>query len=123
MATRAEAYVGGNCRYQKVSSTWHACTGNQDGYNIFSKLSDGSTIGVNHTDAAGRPAGRRLLDLVRELDPRARSSCTTSSGTPPTFDNNYPSRDNSVTTPFDLTPNSSYTCASGRARTRRPRAR
>ncbi len=70
MATRAEAYVGGNCRYQKVSATWHACTGNQDGYNIFSKLSDGSTIGVNHIDAGGRPARGRLRDLVRERDPR-----------------------------------------------------
>jgi hypothetical protein len=45
--------------------------------------------------------------------PGPAQSCTTSSGTPPTFDNNYPNRDNSVSTPFDLTPASSYTCRVG----------
>ena len=68
--TRAETYVGGNCRYQKVSATWHACTGNQDGYNIFSKLSDGVDDRRQPHDAGGRPARRRLRDLVRERDPR-----------------------------------------------------
>ena len=114
MATRAEAYVGGNCRYQKVSSTWHACTGNQDGYNIFSKLSDGSTIGVNHIGAGRRPARRRLRDLVRERDPRPglvlhhlerhaarRSTATTRAAT------------TASPRPFDLTPASSYTCRVG----------
>jgi hypothetical protein len=49
MSTRTETYVGGTCRYQKVSMSWVTCTGNQDSNNIFSKLSDGATIGVNHT--------------------------------------------------------------------------
>ena len=113
MATRAEAYVGGNCRYQKVSSTWHACTGNQDGYNIFSKLSDGSTIGVNHTAPVVAPPAADFATWYENSIPGPASSCTTSTGTPPTFDNNYPTRDNSVTTPFDLTPTSSYTCRVG----------
>jgi hypothetical protein len=46
--------------------------------------------------------------------PGPSQSCTTSTGTPPTFDNNYPSRDNSVGTVFDLTPtNASYICRVG----------
>lgn len=37
------------------------------------------------------------------------------SGTPPTFDNNYPNRNNSVSPSFNLTPSSSYTCRVGPA--------
>ena len=113
LATRAEAYVGGNCRYQKVSSTWHTCTGNQDGYNIFSKLSDGSTIGVNHSTPVVAPPAADFATWYENAIPGPASSCSTSSGTPPTFDTNYPNRDNSVATPFDLTPASSYTCRVG----------
>jgi Tfp pilus assembly protein PilX len=113
MATRAEAYVGGNCRYQKVSSSWHTCTGNQDAYNIFSKLSDGATVGVSHSAPVVAPPAADFSTWYENSIPGPASSCTTSSGTPPTFDNNYPSRDNSVSTPFDLTPASSYTCRVG----------
>jgi hypothetical protein len=112
-ATRAEAYVGGNCRYQKVSSTWHACTGNQDGYNIFSKLSDGSTSGVNHITPIVAPPAADFATWYENAIPGPASACSTSTGTPPTFDGNYPNRDNSVATPFDLTPTSSYTCRVG----------
>ena len=48
MSTRVETYVGGNCRYTN-SGAWTACSGNQDANHIYSKLSDGTTIGVNHT--------------------------------------------------------------------------
>jgi Tfp pilus assembly protein PilX len=113
MATRAEAYVGGNCRYQKVSSSWHACSGNQDGYNIFSKLSDGATIAVNHSAPVVAPPAADFATWYENAIPGPASSCSTSSGTTPTFDTNYPSRDNSVSTPFDLTPASSYTCRVG----------
>ncbi len=47
--------------------------------------------------------------------PGPSQSCTTVSGSPPTFDNNYPTRDNSVSTDFELTPASSYTCRVGPA--------
>ncbi len=47
MSTRVETYVGGNCRYSVGS--WGACSGNQDSRRIYSKLSDGTTIAVNHT--------------------------------------------------------------------------
>jgi len=113
MSTRVEAYVGGNCRYQKVSSSWHTCTGNEDAYNIFSKLSDGSTIGVNHTPPVIAAPAADWSVWYENAIPGPASSCTTTSGTPPTFDNNYPNRDNSVGTSFDLTPNGSYICRVG----------
>ena len=46
--------------------------------------------------------------------PGPAQSCTTASGPTPTFDGNYPTRDNSVSTVFDLTPATSYTCRVGR---------
>ncbi|MGZ6728044.1 MAG: hypothetical protein ACXVFC_01890 [Gaiellaceae bacterium] len=113
MSTRVETYVGANCRYQKVSNTWHACSGNQDAYNIFSKLSDGSTIAVNHTAPVIAAPAADFANWYENAIPGPSQSCTTSSGTPPTFDNNYPSRDNSVATSFDLTPASSYICRVG----------
>ena len=113
MATRAEVYVGGNCRYSKGTGSWVTCTGNQDANNIFSKLQNGTTIGVNHSTPVVAPPAADLSTWYENAIPGPASSCTTSSGTPPTFDNNYPTRDNSVTTPFDLTPSSSYTCRVG----------
>src|SRR3954462_13562857 len=47
MSTRVETYVGGNCCY--AGGSWAACSGNQDARHIYSKLSAGSTIAVNHT--------------------------------------------------------------------------
>jgi hypothetical protein len=113
MSTRVETYVGANCRYQKVSASWHSCTGNQDGYNIFSKLSDGSTIAVNHTAPVIAAPAADFANWYENAIPGPSQSCTTTTGTPPTFDTNYPNRDNSVATPFDLTPATSYTCRVG----------
>jgi hypothetical protein len=48
--------------------------------------------------------------------PGPSQTCTTTSGTPPVFDNNYPTRDNSAPT-FELTASSSYTCRVGPAAT------
>jgi len=45
--------------------------------------------------------------------PGPSQSCTTSSGSVPTFDGNYPTRDNSVLTAFDLTPATRTRAASG----------
>ena len=111
MNTRVETYVGGNCRYGV--GTWVACTGDQDARHIYSKLSNGSTIGVNHS-APVVPAPTADFPLWYEHSiPGPTQSCTTSSGTTPTFDNNYPLRDGSVSTVFDLTPVSSYVCRVG----------
>jgi hypothetical protein len=111
LSTRVETYVGGNCRYG--TGSWATCTGDQDSKNIYSKLSNGSTIGVNHTPPAIPPPTADYATWYENAIPGPSQSCTTSSGTPPTFDNNYPSRDNSVSTIFDLTPATSYTCRVG----------
>ena len=44
--------------------------------------------------------------------PGPAQACTSTAGTPPTFDTNYPTRDNNLGI-FDLTPAASYTCRVG----------
>jgi hypothetical protein len=111
MSTRVETYVGGNCLY--ATGSWAACTGNQDARHIYSKLSDGTTVGVNHTAPVIAPPAADFATWYENSIPGPSQSCTTSSGSPPTFDGNYPSRDNSVSTVADLTPSSSYYCRVG----------
>jgi len=111
MSTRVETYVGGNCRYG--GGAWAACSGNQDGRHVYSKLSDGTTIGVNHVAPVVAPPAADFATWYENAIPGPSQTCTSSSGTPPTFDGNYPNRDNSVTTPVDLTPASSYFCRVG----------
>jgi hypothetical protein len=111
MSTRVETYVGGNCRYSVGS--WGACSGNQDARHIYSKLSDGTTVGVNHTAPVIAPPAADFASWYENAIPGPSQTCTTSSGTPPTFDTNYPNRDNSVTSAVDLTPSSSYFCRVG----------
>ena len=111
MSTRVETYVGGNCRYSVGS--WANCSGNQDARHIYSKLSDGVNVGVNQPAPVVAPPAADYATWYENAIPGPSQTCTTSSGTPPTFDGNYPSRDNSVTTPVDLTPNSSYFCRVG----------
>ncbi len=111
MSTRVETYVGGNCRY--AGGSWAACSGNQDARHIYSKLSDGTTVAVNHTAPVIAPPAADFATWYENSIPGPSQTCTTSNGTPPTFDNNYPSRDNSVASVVDLTPNSSYYCRVG----------
>jgi hypothetical protein len=111
MSTRVETYVGGDCRYS--TGSWAACSGNQDARHIYSKLSDGSTVAVNHTPPVVAPPTADFATWYENAIPGPSQSCTTSSGTTPTFDNNYPARDASVSTVFDLTPASSYICRVG----------
>ena len=111
MSTRIETYVGGSCRY--AGGSWAACSGNQDSRHIYSKLVDGSTIGVSHNPPVVPPPTADFATWYENAIPGPSQSCTTSSGTPPTFDNNYPARDNSISTVFDLTPSSSYICRVG----------
>ena len=111
LSTRVETYVGGNCRY--AGGSWAACSGNQDTRHIYSKLSDGTTIAVNHTAPVIAPPAADFATWYENSIPGPSQSCTTSSGSPPTFDGNYPSRDNSVSAIADLTPNASYYCRVG----------
>lgn len=111
MSTRVETYVGGNCRY--ATGSWANCSGNQDARHIYSKLTDGINIGVNQPAPVVAPPAADYATWYENAIPGPSQTCSTSSGTPPTFDTNYPSRDNSITTPVDLTPNSSYFCRVG----------
>jgi hypothetical protein len=70
-------------------------------------------VGVNNSPTMMATPSSDYATWYENAIPGPSQSCTTSSGTPPTFDNNYPTRDNSVSTPFDLTPATSYTCRVG----------
>ncbi|HJY25805.1 MAG TPA: hypothetical protein VJ649_09055, partial [Actinomycetes bacterium] len=120
MDTRVQTSVGGQCSYAKYSGgAWASpCSGNQDVRNIFSKTNPSSwQVGVNGTPPIiGAPVSDFATWYENSI-PGPSQSCTTSSGTPPTFDNDYPARNNSLASIFDLTPASSYTCRVGTAAT------
>jgi Tfp pilus assembly protein PilX len=117
MNARTETYVGTWCHYGK-GTTANPCTGNQDANNIFSKKNPPNYVtGVNNSPVLLSAPTTDFPSWYENAIPGPSQSCTTSSGTPPVFDNNYPTRDNSVSTPFDLTPASSYTCRVGPAGT------
>jgi Tfp pilus assembly protein PilX len=109
--TRVETYVGGNCRYG--GGSWATpCTGNQDSRHIFSKLMPGGSVGVNNTAPVIPEPAADLALWYEDAAPGPAQSCTASSGTPPTFDDNYPNRNNNLGT-FELTPATSYMCRVG----------
>jgi hypothetical protein len=115
MSTRVETFVGGSCRY--AGGSWASpCSGNQDARRIFSKTNPPDySLGVNSAaPVIPEPAADFALWYENAI-PGPSQSCTTVSGTPPTFDNNYPNRDDSVSSAFELTPASSYTCRVGNA--------
>jgi len=114
LSTRVETQVGNNCRYGSNSPPWVTCTGDQDVRHIFSKLANGTTIGVNHIPEVIAPPAADFATWYENAIPGPSQSCSTLSGPSPTFDTNYPSRDNSVPTVFDLTPSTSYICRVGR---------
>jgi hypothetical protein len=131
MSTRVETYVGGSsgqyCQY--ANQAWSPSTGHadcSDWDHVYSKLPDGSTIGV--TTAAGSipqiaaPAVD-WDDWYTNSSPGPSIDCSTTngakSGTTPVWDTNTvrsPSTNGSVATPFELTPASSYSCRVGPAR-------
>ena len=109
--TRVEAYVGGNCRYGNGS--WATpCTGNQDSRRIYSKINPGGAVGVNNTAPFIAAPVADFAAWYENAMPGPARTCTYATGPVPTFDSNYPNRDNSVPT-FNLTPSSSYTCRVG----------
>jgi hypothetical protein len=111
--SRVESYVGGNCRYG--GGSWATpCTGNQDSRRIYSKLMPSGSVGVNNVAPLIPEPAADFAEWYENAIPGPSQPCTTFSGTPPTFDNNYPNRNNSVST-FNLTPSSSYTCRVGPA--------
>jgi hypothetical protein len=113
MSTRVETFVGGQCRY--AGGAWgNPCSGNQDARKIYSKKDPPSyVVGVNNVAPVVPEPEADFAAWYENAIPGPSQNCSSSSGTPPSFDNNYASRDNSVSTVFELTPASSYKCRVG----------
>jgi hypothetical protein len=130
LATRVTTYVGGSggqyCKYH--NNAWNPSGGNpncSDLDHVYSKLPDGTTIGV--TTAAGSIP--QIAAPTVDWDnwytnsmPGPSIDCSATngakSGTTPVWDNNGVRNTNngSVTSVFDLTPASSYNCRIGPTR-------
>jgi hypothetical protein len=110
--TRVPTHVGLNCKYGTGAWTTPNCGGSQDSRNIFSKILPANTIGVNTSPPViGAPVSDFETWYTNAI-PGPTQTCSTSIGTVPVFDNDT-TRNNSVTSVFDLTPASSYTCRVG----------
>jgi Tfp pilus assembly protein PilX len=118
-STRVEVQLGGYggqfCRY--AGGAWTTASSSPfcgDLQHVYSKNSAQNAMTVNpNPDSLVPPA----IDWswYQNAVPGPTQACTTTSGTTPVFDNNT-TRDNSVSTVFDLTPTgSSYTCRVGPA--------
>ena len=112
--TRVPTHVGGICQYGGGVWTSPNCGGNQDSRRIYSKIVPGNTIGVSTTPPIiGAPVSD-FATWYSNAMPGPTQSCTASSGTVPVFDNDG-IRNNSVTSVFELTPTTSYSCRVGPA--------
>jgi hypothetical protein len=115
MSTRVETYVGQSCKYGNAGAWVTPCSGDQDSRSIFSKMNPPSYIvGVNGTPPVIPIPATDYPGWYSNALPGPYQSCVTVSGTPPTFETNYPNRDNNVPVQ-NLTPASSYTCRVGPA--------
>jgi hypothetical protein len=97
---------------KKGNGAFHYGCGDSD--NVFSKLSDGTpgvSLDVDHIE---KPEANWELWYEAAI-PGPKIGCTTQSGSVPTWDTNYPTRDNNVTPAFNLTPSTSYLCRVGPA--------
>ena len=88
MATRVETYVGGNCRYG--GGTWAACSGNQDARHIYSKLANGTTIGVTHTTPVIAAPTADFASWYENAIPGPAQPCTTIDRHPARFRRELP---------------------------------
>jgi Tfp pilus assembly protein PilX len=112
MSTRVETYVGNGCKYGTATTSFDVpCPGDPD--HVYSKKNGPSYVaGVNTAPPLFAVPATDYPSWYENAIPGPSQSCTTSSGTPPTFDTNYPNRDNNVVVQ-DLTPSTSYTCRVG----------
>jgi hypothetical protein len=110
-SSRVETYVGGNCRYGVGSWTTSGCGGNQDSRHIYSQLAGGG-VGVSTANLTVEDPMSDFGYWYEHAAPGPALNCTSSSGTPPAFDSDYPTRNNNMGT-FELTPASSYSCRFG----------
>jgi Tfp pilus assembly protein PilX len=116
MATRVETYVHGSCSYGTGGgSSANPCSGDQDVRKVYSKMNPPSYVaGVNNNATVLAAPSADFAGWYANSVPGPALNCSTVSGTPPTFDTNYPARDNNVVVQ-NLTPSSSYTCRVGSA--------
>lgn len=121
-STRVEVQVGGGggefCKY--ATGSWTTISSSPfcgDLQHVYSKNSTSSAMTVNPTPENIAPPTVDWPGWYTQAMPGPGQACTTSSGTPPVFDNDS-TRNNSIATVFDLTPSaSSYTCRVGPADT------
>jgi hypothetical protein len=118
-STRVVVEMGGSggqfCKY--ATGSWTTASSNPfcgDAQHVYSKNDTGTAQTVNPNPT---PLVPPTIDWnwYANAVPGPTQACTASSGTPPVFDNNG-TRDNSITSVFDLTPSASdYTCRVGNA--------
>jgi hypothetical protein len=97
---------------KKGNGAFHYGCGDSD--NVFSKLSDGTpgvSLDVDHIEKPDASWDLWYEDAM----PGPKVGCTSQSGSPPTWDTDYPARNNNVTPAFNLTPSTSYECRVGPA--------
>jgi hypothetical protein len=131
LATRVETYVGGSggqyCKY--ANQAWSPSGGGancSDTDHVYSKLPNGTTIGVTTSAASIPQIAAPSVDWdgwYTNSIPGPTKDCSntigTKSGTTPTWDTNTvrnPTTNGTVGTVFDLTPATSYSCRVGPAR-------
>lgn len=111
---RVETYVGLRCSWQGYTTPIWAdpCSGNQDNRKIYSKFADGS-VGVSNSVPNVEPPVADWNQWYPAARPGPAQSCTSSAGTPPVFDTNYPLRDNSVPGNFEISKSTAWECRVG----------
>ncbi len=118
-STRVEVQVGGSggqyCRYAGGAWSGQTCG---DAHHVYSRNAAATAMTVSYTPEAITPPAPEWDNWYSNSAPGPTIACTTSTGTPPVWDNNSTRDGNngSVSTVFDLAPvSSSYTCVSGMA--------
>lgn len=103
-----EAHIAQGCQWltNPLHNPCQYGAGSSGGDNVWSAVLDSNATTI-------APPVADFASWYANADPGPSHACTTSSGTAPTFDNNSV-RDNSVSTVFNLTPASSYTCKTAR---------
>ena len=123
-STRVETQVGGSggqfCKY--ATDAWTTTASNPfcgDLQHVYSKNSTSNAMTVSPYPDNIVPPNVDWDNWYNGALPGPKQNCTSSSGTPPVFDNDSdrdPSTNGSVSTVFDLTPvSSSYSCRVGSA--------
>jgi Tfp pilus assembly protein PilX len=119
-STRVEVQLGGSggqfCKY--AGGAWTTASSSPfcgDAQHVYSKDAGGSQATVNPNPESIVPPVVDWTGWYANALPGPTQACTTSSGTPPAFESSgNTTRDNSISTVFDLTPSgSSYTCRVG----------